>query len=109
MRELGMLTDAPDTCPARQLVYRSAVRVNPQFGGFLRSNFTGNDLAVPVDEGTLLGSMISPYTGETLEELRAPIDGILHHLVARDEPLDPGEWAFGLADSNPKTSQWVEK
>lgn len=108
MEELGMIDATPSVRPPRQLVYRDAVRVNPRCGGFLRSNFSGDQLSTEVNEGTLLGTMISPFTGETLEQLIAPVDGVLYY-VARDQPLDPGEWAFGLADTNPETSQWVSR
>jgi predicted deacylase len=106
MHELDMIDESPLNPPARQLVYRDSARVNPKNGGFLRSNYSGDRLSSEVERGTHLGTIISPYTGDTLERLIAPFDGVLYY-VARDQPLDPGEWAFGLADANPDTSRWV--
>src|SRR5215207_8332798 len=96
MRSLGMLQDAADPRPARQLVYTSAMRVNPTRGGFLHSRHGADRLATAVQTGELLGEVISPYTFEVLEELRAPADGLLFY-VARDYPVHPGDWAFGIA------------
>jgi hypothetical protein len=47
-------------------------------------------------EGELLGRVLVPDTLEVGEELVAPCDGTLF-LVARDYPVMPGEWAFGIA------------
>ncbi len=107
MGVLGMIEDAPDPRPARQLIYEKAYRVNPKRGGILRSRFRADALATAVERGTLLGEVISPYTFEVLEELRAPADGLLYY-VARDYPVHPGDWAFGLASTGEGAVRWVE-
>jgi predicted deacylase len=107
MGALGMIEDAPDPRPARQLVYEKAYRVNPTRGGILHSRFGADALATSVEQGALLGEVISPYTFEVLEELRAPADGLLYY-VARDYPVHPGDWAFGVASTGEGAARWVE-
>ena len=107
MGALRMIDDAPDPRPRRQLVYRTSHRVNPTKGGFLRSRFGGEALGREVQRGTVLGEVVSPYTFEVLEQLRAPADGLLFY-VARDHPVHPGDWAFGLADTEDEGARWIE-
>ncbi len=102
---LDMIDDAPDPRPARQLVYGRSHRVNPSVGGLLRSHFGGDDLGRAVEKGELLGEVHSPYTFELLEELRAPADGLLFY-TARNYPVDPGDWAFGVADTD--GAEWID-
>ncbi|MCV0384682.1 MAG: succinylglutamate desuccinylase/aspartoacylase family protein [Erythrobacter sp.] len=104
---MDMIDDAPDTRPARQLIYRTSHRVNPRNGGFLRSRFGGEHLGDHVSAGTLLGEVLSPYSNEVIEELRAPADGLLFY-VARDYPVEPGGWAYGLA-SVADGARWIER
>lgn len=103
---LGMVDDVPAPRPARQLIYRTSHRVNPTRGGLLRSRFGGAALATEVTAGTLLGEVISPYTFEVIEELIAPADGMLFY-TARDHPVHPGDWAFGIAQTSDPHARWV--
>lgn len=107
MKAIGMLDEAPDPRPKRQLVYGTSVRVNPSTGGILRSYFGGDKLGVEVTRGTLLGEVVSPYTFEVLEELRAPVNGLLFY-VARSYPVHPGDWAFGVASTEDGKARWIE-
>jgi predicted deacylase len=108
MHALGMLEgDPPAGAPQRQLVYRTSHRVDPRVGGMLGSRDGGEALGAAVEAGTLVGEVVSPYTFEILEELRAPVDGLLFY-TARDYPVHPGDWAFGVADTDSATSRWVE-
>lgn len=108
MHAIGMLDgDPPVAAPPRQLVYRTSHRVNPRIGGMLRSRYGGEALGSEVASGTLLGQVVSPYTFEILEDLRAPADGLLFY-TARDYPVHPGDWAFGIADTDDATARWVE-
>jgi uncharacterized protein len=106
MGALGMIEGAPDIRPKQQLVYSAATRVNPAVGGILRPLFGPESLGQPVEKGTLLGRVVSPYTLEVIEELTAPADGLLFY-VGRDYPVNPGDWAFGIASTDPSTSKWV--
>lgn len=107
MGALQMIDGAPDPRPPRQLLYRKSHRVNPTKGGFLRSRFGGEALGREVRRGTVLGEVVSPYTFEVIEELRTPADGLLFY-VARDYPVHPGDWAFGLADTEDEGARWIE-
>ena len=92
--------------PKRQVIYQKSHRVNQSVGGLLRSRFGPDQLGQPVRRGTLLGEVVSPYTFEVVEELRAPVDGLLFYL-ARDYPVHPGDWAFGVANTE-EGARWVE-
>ena len=106
MGALGMLPTAPERRPARQLIYTTSMRVNPTSGGLLRSRFGGDKLGTAVAKGDLLGEVISPYTFDVLEELRAPAAGLLFY-VARDYPVHPGDWAFGIANTE-QGARWID-
>ena len=106
LHAMGMDSEPPASSrPARQLIYRDSHRVNPSRAGILRSRFGGDALGTEVESGTLLGQVVSPYTFEVVEELRAPAHGLLFY-SARDYPVRPGDWAFGIADL--QESRWVE-
>jgi predicted deacylase len=59
-----------------------------------------------VKAGQVLGRVMSPYSFEVLEELRAPGDGILMY-TARSYPVRPGDWAFGVVDLADEKTVWV--
>ena len=105
MAAMGILESAPDHLPTRQLVYRNAHRINPRVGGVLRPELTGFEMGVEVKEGQVLGRITSPYTGEVLEELQSPADGLAYY-VGREHPVYPGGWAFGLAQID-DDARWV--
>ena len=44
--------------------------------------------------------MISPYSLDVIEELVVPMDGYLAYW-ARDYPVHPGDWAFGVIPGGP--------
>lgn len=102
---MGIIDMNNDHLPKRQLVYRSAHRINPRVGGILRPELSGFEMGSEVEKGQLLGTMISPYTGETLEELRSPANGLAYY-VGREHPVYPGGWAFGLAEVD-DDAHWV--
>lgn len=107
MRQLGMLDDAqlpPST--ARTLLFDVNHRVEPTRGGLLLPVREPDELGRAVQRGDLLARVVSPYTFAELERLEAPTDGLLT-LIARSYPVRPGDWAFGVADTNPATSEWL--
>lgn len=106
MAELGMIRPVARTSPGKQLIYRRSHRVNPRVGGLLRSRFGGERLGEAIPAGTLLGEILSPYTNDVIEELRAPADGLLFY-TARDYPVEPGGWAYGIAATDEQAT-WVE-
>lgn len=93
MRELGMV-DGAATRLSSYSRWRKRARINPQAAGILLPE-KGADLLADVKKGQLLGTVMSPYTMQVVEELRAPWDGTLYY-ASRSYPVRPGDWAFGI-------------
>ncbi len=109
LRHLGMLDGEPTGLPARYFHFGSrGHRVVPSKGGFLRANHGPEALMTEVRKGTVLATVTSPYTFERLEDLVAPVDGVLFG-IARDYQVRPGDWAYFLAESSHPDSAWVDR
>jgi predicted deacylase len=96
MRALGMLAGPPATRP-RQTVVHEIVTVRPSHGGLLVP--AAPPLGQPVAGGAELGRVISPYTLETLEVIRSPVDRgvmILSHLTV--DVVQPGDYGYMIGD-----------
>lgn len=106
MKHLGLLEGEPQYAP-RYLLYLHRWRVNPSVGGYLHTLVKPADTNRPVAKGELLGRVVSPYTYEELEQLRAPGDGYLLY-NCRSYPVRPGYWAFGVIDGNHPATLWLE-
>lgn len=106
MREFGMLPGT-NAKRRRHLVFEKKVRVNPRHGGMLYPVREREELGREVGEGELLARVVSPYTFEVLEELRAPFDGYLAW-ISRWYPVRPGDWAFGVVPKDDAGTRWVE-
>jgi predicted deacylase len=107
MRHLGMLPGDPDLAPRYFHFATRGIRVVPRHGGMLRPLAGPEELGGPVAKGQPLGTIISPYTFDVLEELVAPADGILFG-IGRDYPVRPGDWCYFVADASEPTSRWVD-
>ncbi len=98
MRELEMLPGAP-TVADEIVVFDAVRRVNPTVGGILEPVLAPDALMeVRVEPGELLGTVWSPYSFSLLEELRAPVPGLVD-MVARPYPVRPGDWAYLMVDT----------
>lgn len=106
MRHLGM-EDGIIVRPKRYLVYETIQRINPKNGGYLKPERRRDEFGREVRVGELLGKVISPFTFETIEELRAPVDGYLGYW-ARNYPVHPGDWAFAVVPGNHSGTRWME-
>jgi predicted deacylase len=99
MIRLEMLDGRPEL-PDEQLVVETVAGVRPGHGGLLVPAVTMEALGSEVPGGTVLGRVVSPYTFETLEELRAPFE---RSLVVLLRPaltrVNPGDYAYMLADA----------
>jgi predicted deacylase len=93
--------------PDRYLVWRKRWRVNPSVGGYFLPAIPPNDLMREAKKGEVLGKVVSPYTFEILEELTAPGDGIVFY-TARDYPVRPGDWGYGVIDINDPHTRWID-
>ncbi len=109
LRHLGMVDGEPSGLPSRYFHFGSrGRRVVPTKGGFLRAGHGAAALLTEVEQGTVLGAVTSPYTFEILEELVAPVDGVLFG-VPRDYQVRPGDWAYFLAETGNPDSAWIER
>lgn len=93
--------------PDKYLMWGKRWRVNPSVGGYFLPEIPPHDLMREVKEGELLGRVLSPYTFEVLEELRSPGDGIVFY-TARNYPVRPGDWTYGVIDLHDKNTNWIQ-
>jgi predicted deacylase len=109
MRFLGMLPGEVEV-PEKQFVFFRAPHVRPTMGGYLLSEYEGEDImkagasGLEVREGDLLGTIVNPFTFEKLEELRAPVDGFLY-LTMRTGLVEVGDPGYAVADF--EQSRWI--
>jgi predicted deacylase len=98
MRHLGMLDGRPQL-PPTQTVVREITTLRPGHGGLLYSSLGLDQMNWEVAGGTLLGRVVSPYTFETLEELRAPFGrNVVLLLRPGITPVNPGDYAYMLGN-----------
>jgi hypothetical protein len=99
MKRLEMI-DGELERPDEQLVIETVAAVRPGHGGLLVPALPLEALGTEVQAGTLLGSVVSPFTFETLDELRAPFERslvlLLRPVLTR---VNPGDYAFMLGDA----------
>lgn len=105
MTHMGMLEgDIP--LPDSYLVYETVQRVNPRNGGLLLPANAIEDFGRDVTAGEVLGVVVSPYSLDVIETLTAPMDGYLAYW-ARDYPVRPGDWAFGVIPKDHAGTRWM--
>ncbi len=98
MRHLGMIDGRPQR-PAQQVVLSEVMTLRPGQGGLLYSQIDPQGIGREVTKGTVLGRVISPYTFETLEELRAPFDrNVVILLRSGMTAVNPGDYAYMLGN-----------
>ena len=79
----GILTGTPAPAPsARVFHYNDLLNIRTTQAGLYR-NLT--EINMPVSAGQVLAEVIEPFTGEVLETLASPVDGII--FFRYDEPL----------------------
>jgi len=105
MKQIGMVAGSPEL-PDRYLVWQKRARVNPTVGGYLRACLPPDLTLREVGKGDLMARVMSPYTFETMEELRSPTDGYVF-FTCRDYPVRPGDWAYGVIDKSDSATRWV--
>ena len=72
----------------------------PRVGGVLYPEIGLDQLGAEVPGGTLLGRVLSPYTFETLEEIRAPFErGIMILLRGGIMRVNPGDYGYMVANA----------
>ena len=105
MTVLGMLEESPPRLD-RYLDFHLMRRVNPQVAGLFYPVHERDTLGREVTKGEVLGEVLSPYTFELRETLKAPCDGYLMY-IARWQPVRPGDWAFGVIDKDHPSTAWT--
>jgi predicted deacylase len=107
MIHLGMIGGRM-ALPERYLLYETVQRVNPRTGGYLDPVNRVEAFGREVRAGELLGRVVSPFTFEVLEELVSPIEGWLGYW-ARNYPVRPGDWAYGVIPKDHPSTRWVPR
>lgn len=98
LKQLGMLQGDIERPPEQTIVTEMAV-VRPRFGGVLYPEVGLDMLGKEVAGGTLLGRVVSPYTFETLEEIRAPFQrGVMILLRGAMMRVQPGDYGYMVAN-----------
>ncbi|MCL4499715.1 MAG: succinylglutamate desuccinylase/aspartoacylase family protein [Chloroflexi bacterium] len=108
MTHLGMIEGRPKL-PKRQLLISPENNLRPSHGGLLFSNYDRTAIGKVVPKGTLLGTVVSPYSFEALEEIRAPYDQNMIIAVTHHRPfsrVNTGNYGFIVSDM--ATAEWVE-
>jgi predicted deacylase len=98
LAKLGML-DQPPEKPPEQLVVASIVTIRPRMGGFLETE--APPLGETLEEGAVLGRVVSPYTFEELEVIRNPVPKgvmILSHLTRN--VVEPGDYGYMVGETS---------
>lgn len=107
MKHLGMLEGEPQL-PKRQLLVSPENNLRPRHGGVLYSHVKGDAIGRVVPNGTLLGTVMSPYSFETLDEVRAPYDQNMILSITYLHPfarVNPGDHVYIVADMS--TAEWI--
>ncbi|MBV9545311.1 MAG: succinylglutamate desuccinylase/aspartoacylase family protein, partial [Chloroflexi bacterium] len=99
MRQLKML-DGDVVRPPQQTIVTEMAVIRPRFGGVLYPEITLDRLGAEVRGGTLLGRVVSPYTFDTLEEIRSPFErGIMILLRGGIMRVNPGDYGYMVANA----------
>ncbi len=98
MRHLKMI-DGRLELPQQQTVLREITTLRPGHGGLLYSQVGAGAMSTEIPKGTLLGRVVSPYTFETLEELRAPYGRNVVLLLRQGiTAVNPGDYGYMLGN-----------
>jgi predicted deacylase len=99
LKHLKMIAGEP-IVPETQTVVTEMAIIRPRMGGLLYPGVTLEDVGKVIAGGTLLGTVISPYTFEVLEEIRAPFASNLVILLRPTiTKVHPGDYAYMMANA----------
>jgi predicted deacylase len=99
LKQLRMLDGAVER-PERQTILTDMAVIRPRVGGILYPEVGLDRLGQEVSSGTLLGRVVSPYSFETLEEIRSPFErGIMILLRGGIMRVNPGDYGYMVANA----------
>lgn len=100
IKYLKMLPGNP-IVPAKQTVVTDMRVIRPHFGGLLYPGLKFPDIGTVIPKDTLLGTVINPYTFETLEEIRSPFErGLVILIRPAITKVYPGDYAYMIANAD---------
>jgi predicted deacylase len=100
MKATGMLPGEPEV-ERDQRILGDRTLVRHKEGGLFLPAVDYRGLGQTVPKGTLVGRVISPYTFEVLEEIRAPFDPTVLIMVREMfSRVYPGDYAFIFGDGS---------
>jgi predicted deacylase len=105
MKHLKMLKGVPKL-PEKYLIWEKRWRIEPHFAGIIDPKVPSDSAMREVEKDDLLGEVLSPYSFDVIEELKAPGKGIIYY-YARRQPCRPGSGGFGVVDLNDKNTKWI--
>jgi hypothetical protein len=92
MKHLGMVEGRPEL-PNKQIVALDVGYTHCRNGGLQFPKAKSLDR---VKKGDVLTTIVNPWTGEEIERIESPRDGIISMVLA--QPMaKPGDWAFGVS------------
>jgi predicted deacylase len=99
LKQLRMI-DGQVEWPARQTIVTEMAVIRPRVGGMLHPEIRLDQLGAEVPGGTLLGRVLSPYSFETLEEIRSPFErGVMILLRGGMMRVQPGDYGYMVANA----------
>jgi hypothetical protein len=100
MKYLQMLPGTP-IVPEKQTVVTDMRVIRPHVGGLLYPGVKFPAIGTIVPRDTLLGTVISPYTFQVLEEIRSPFErGLMILLRPTITKVHPGDYAYMVANAD---------
>jgi hypothetical protein len=107
--KMNQMVPGPVVRPTKQVIVSPERRCQPAQGGILLPGVGKREIGsvFPIDH--LLGTVVDPYTGEALDEIRAPYEQNLLLSATASQPytvVHPGDQGFHVADFS--TARWVE-
>jgi predicted deacylase len=102
MKYLGMI-EGELKLPPRQIRVTPELNLRPNHGGLLVSHVGIEDLGTVIPGGTVLGTVLSPYSFEVLDEVVAPFEESLLTATHYHKPFDkvlPGEFVYLVGDNS---------
>jgi len=98
LRVLGALPGQP-TPPPRQTLLHHIETVRPHEGGLLLPAVA--QLGCEVAKGEVLGRVVSPYSFDLLEEIKAPFDGVMILTHPTLHQIEPGAYGYMVGELAP--------